>query len=104
MKRLRRRIFNIVGALSLLLCAGLCCLYFRSQHTADLIYRWYGFANQTQNRIDATSLGGRISFTRVVWVDRGSGYLPFKQNWEYCSWELKPYMVDESMRNWLLTG
>src|SRR5437879_3258183 len=68
MKPLRRWIFNLLTASSLMFALFLCYLYFRSQHTVDSIYpnRWRN--STTHDHIDAVVAWGRIRFTRIVGV------------------------------------
>jgi hypothetical protein len=68
MKSLRRWIFNLLTASSLILAIFLCYIYFRSQRTVDSFYanRWRN--TTTHDHLDAVVAWGRIRFTRTVSV------------------------------------
>jgi hypothetical protein len=68
MKRLRRWLLYFLTVLSLLACICVCWLFFRSQHSVDLVTRWATEDGKTYNGWGARTAWGRVEVMRVVLV------------------------------------
>jgi 4-amino-4-deoxy-L-arabinose transferase-like glycosyltransferase len=88
MPAVRRRLLNLLTALSLLLCVAVCVLWVRSYRVAD------GFARTQPSESHSVESGsGEIVWTHTVWGDIDRTFLEPPQFgvWRYVSSDAEPF-------------